>query len=144
MRTSHRQRVARTLLVGLLAGALSGALVGAVAGQSTAAEPGAREARDPVISRDVVFTLTNTNAASRPIGATDAANPRFYNDPKGTAAAAQRGNPNGHVVRFADDNADAAAMLAMLLETAGHQVTVEHDARDALARAPAARRPCGG
>jgi secreted PhoX family phosphatase len=58
---------------------------------------------------EVYVTLTNTNAASRPIGATDAANPRFYNDPKGTAAAAQRGNPNGHVVRFADDNADAAS-----------------------------------
>jgi CheY-like chemotaxis protein len=34
-----------------------------------------------------------------------------------------------------DDNADAAAMLAMLLEAAGHHVSVEHDARLALARA---------
>jgi secreted PhoX family phosphatase len=58
---------------------------------------------------EVYITLTNTNAASRPITATDAANPRFYNDPKGTAATAQRGNPNGHIVRFADDNADPAA-----------------------------------
>jgi secreted PhoX family phosphatase len=58
---------------------------------------------------EVYVTLTNTNAASRPVTATDAANPRFYNDPKGTAATAQRGNPNGHVVRFADDGADPAA-----------------------------------
>jgi PAS domain S-box-containing protein len=34
-----------------------------------------------------------------------------------------------------DDNVDAAAMLAMLLEAAGHRVMVEHDARRALARA---------
>jgi CheY-like chemotaxis protein len=33
-----------------------------------------------------------------------------------------------------DDNVDAAAMLAMLLEASGHQVSVEHDARRALAR----------
>lgn len=59
---------------------------------------------------EVYVTLTNTNAASRPITATDAANPRFYNDPKGVAATAQTGNPNGHVVRFADDGADPAAL----------------------------------
>jgi CheY-like chemotaxis protein len=34
-----------------------------------------------------------------------------------------------------DDNADAAAMLAMLLEASGHQVIVEHASRSALARA---------
>jgi secreted PhoX family phosphatase len=59
---------------------------------------------------EVYITLTNTNAASRPITATDAANPRFYNDPKGAAATPQTGNPNGHIVRFADDNADPAAL----------------------------------
>ncbi|WP_076998904.1 PhoX family phosphatase, partial [Variovorax sp. KK3] len=59
---------------------------------------------------EVYVTLTNTNAASRPITATDAANPRFYNDPKGAAATAQTGNPNGHIVRFADDNANPAAL----------------------------------
>jgi secreted PhoX family phosphatase len=59
---------------------------------------------------EVYVTLTNTNAASRPLGKTDAANPRFYNDPKGTGATAQKGNPNGHIVRFADDNADPAAL----------------------------------
>jgi secreted PhoX family phosphatase len=59
---------------------------------------------------EVYVTLTNTNGASRPITATDAANPRYYNDPKGAAATAQTGNPNGHVVRFADDNGDPAAL----------------------------------
>lgn len=34
-----------------------------------------------------------------------------------------------------DDNADAAAMLGMLLEASGHQVVVEHGSRQALARA---------
>ncbi|MBD8532514.1 MULTISPECIES: PAS domain-containing protein [unclassified Massilia] len=38
-------------------------------------------------------------------------------------------------VLIADDNADAGAMLAALLETAGHAVTVVHDGRAALARA---------
>ncbi len=51
---------------------------------------------------DVYVTLTNTNAASRNINQTDAANPRFYNDPKGSAQTAQTGNPNGHIVRFAE------------------------------------------
>ena len=58
---------------------------------------------------EVYVTLTNTNASSRPITATDAANPRFYNDPKGPAQTAQTGNPNGHIIRFADDGADPAA-----------------------------------
>ncbi|WP_169331312.1 hybrid sensor histidine kinase/response regulator [Massilia timonae] len=40
-------------------------------------------------------------------------------------------------IMVVDDNVDAAAMLAMLLEASGHQVTVEHDARRALARAKA-------
>lgn len=34
-----------------------------------------------------------------------------------------------------DDNADAASMLAMFLEAAGHEVIVEHDSRQALERA---------
>ena len=59
---------------------------------------------------DVYVTLTNTNAASRPITATDGANPRYYNDPKGVSATAQTGNPNGHIVRFADDGANPAAL----------------------------------
>jgi len=57
---------------------------------------------------EIYVTLTNTNAASRPVTATDAANPRFYNDVT-TSGAAQRGNPNGHIIRFAENGADAAA-----------------------------------
>lgn len=40
-------------------------------------------------------------------------------------------------VLVVDDNVDAAAMLAMLLEALGHEVSVEHDARRALAKAAA-------
>jgi PAS domain S-box-containing protein len=40
-------------------------------------------------------------------------------------------------IMVVDDNVDAAAMLAMLLEAAGHRVVVEHSARRALARADA-------
>jgi PAS domain S-box-containing protein len=38
-------------------------------------------------------------------------------------------------VLVVDDNADAALMLGMFLESAGHQVAVEHNARRALVRA---------
>jgi secreted PhoX family phosphatase len=58
---------------------------------------------------EVYFTLTNTNAASRPIDKLDPANPRFYNDPKGAAATAQKGNPNGHIIRMAPANSDHTA-----------------------------------
>jgi CheY-like chemotaxis protein len=37
-------------------------------------------------------------------------------------------------VMVVDDNVDAAAMLAMLLEASGHQVVVEHGSRQALKR----------
>ena len=57
---------------------------------------------------EVYFTLTNTNAASRPIGGVDAANPRFYNDRK-TTGQDQRGNPNGHIIRFAEAGGDVGA-----------------------------------
>lgn len=50
------------------------------------------------VTGEVYLTLTNTNAASRPLNATDAANPRHYNDPKG--ATNQFGNPNGHIIRL--------------------------------------------
>jgi len=40
-------------------------------------------------------------------------------------------------VMVVDDNVDAAAMLAMLLEVAGHRVAVEHDPLRALARSRA-------
>jgi secreted PhoX family phosphatase len=50
---------------------------------------------------EAYVSLTNTNATVRPIAATDAANPRFYADPAGTTA--QRGNPNGHILRVRED-----------------------------------------
>jgi secreted PhoX family phosphatase len=50
-------------------------------------------------------TLTNNNAAGRPLAGTNAANPRSYNNPAGAAA----GNPNGHIVRFADTGGEPAA-----------------------------------
>ena len=56
---------------------------------------------------EVYMTLTNNNSTQRTLASTDAANPRFYNDPKGTTA--QRGNPNGHIIRWAENNADPAA-----------------------------------
>ena len=47
----------------------------------------------------VYMTLTNNNASKRSLEATDAANPRHYND-KRTDGKAQRGNPNGHIIRW--------------------------------------------
>ncbi|MDP3405313.1 MAG: PhoX family phosphatase [Brevundimonas sp.] len=60
---------------------------------------------------EVYLTLTNGNATSRPIDGTDAANPRHYNDPRGPEETAQRGNPNGHILRLreAGDTAVAGA-----------------------------------
>jgi hypothetical protein len=54
------------------------------------------------------MTLTNNNAASRPISNLDAANPRFYNDKK-TTGQDQWGNPNGHIIRFAETSGDVRA-----------------------------------
>jgi hypothetical protein len=53
---------------------------------------------DPVTGA-VYMTLTNNNATLRTLAATDAANPRHYNDPR-TTGTAQRGNPNGHIIRW--------------------------------------------
>lgn len=58
---------------------------------------------------EVYFTLTNNAAAQRPITAVDAANPRFYNDKRITGAD-QKGNPNGHIIRFAEDGGFADAL----------------------------------
>ncbi|MBI1892007.1 MAG: PhoX family phosphatase [Burkholderiales bacterium] len=58
---------------------------------------------------EVYMTLTNNNSSNRTISNLDAANPRFYNDPKGTAQTAQRGNPNGHIVRWAEAGGNVAA-----------------------------------
>jgi secreted PhoX family phosphatase len=57
---------------------------------------------------EIYFTLTNNNAASRAVASVDAANPRFYNDPKGSAGTAQKGNPNGHIIRLAESSEDHA------------------------------------
>lgn len=58
---------------------------------------------------EVYMTLTNNNTANRPLGATDAANPRFYNDAR-TNGTAQRGNPNGHIIRWREAGDDPGAV----------------------------------
>lgn len=52
---------------------------------------------DPVTGA-VYMTLANSNAASRTLASTDAANPRHYNDVMGTSTK-QFGNPSGHIIR---------------------------------------------
>jgi hypothetical protein len=47
----------------------------------------------------VYMTLTNNNATLRTLASTNATNPRHYNDPR-TDGTAQRGNPNGHIIRW--------------------------------------------
>jgi CheY-like chemotaxis protein len=47
--------------------------------------------------------------------------------------------PRALRILVVDDNADAADMLAMLLEAAGHRVSVEHEPQRALERARAER-----
>jgi secreted PhoX family phosphatase len=63
------------------------------------------------VNGEIYLTLTNSNAASRPLNGTDAANPRHYNDPRGATNAAQLGNPNGHIIRLREngDNGTATA-----------------------------------
>jgi secreted PhoX family phosphatase len=53
----------------------------------------------------VYLTLTNNNASVRSLAATDAPNPRHYNDPKGSTA--QYGNPNGHIIRWLEPSPEA-------------------------------------
>ena len=62
---------------------------------------------DPVTGA-VYMTLTNNNATLRTLAATDAANPRHYND-KRSDGTDQRGNPNGHIIRWLEDAGDPAA-----------------------------------
>lgn len=59
------------------------------------------------VTGEIYLTLTNNNASLRPLNGTDAANPRHYNDPKGTRA--QYGNPNGHIIRLRENGDDNAA-----------------------------------
>jgi len=58
----------------------------------------------------VYMTLTNNNSTLRTLANADAANPRFYNDPR-TTGTAQRGNPNGHIIRWVEVSANPAATL---------------------------------
>jgi len=60
------------------------------------------------VTGEVYFTLTNNS--QRTLATTDAANPRYYSDIKGSATVAQTGNVNGHIIRVADLNGDAAAL----------------------------------
>jgi uncharacterized protein len=62
------------------------------------------------VNGEVYLTLTNNNAALRPLAGTDAANPRHYNDPRGAANTAQRGNPNGHIIRLRETGDNATAL----------------------------------
>jgi hypothetical protein len=56
---------------------------------------------------EVYLTLTNNNAAGRPVTGTDAANPRSYVEPVGSGTFA--GNPNGHIIRLREaDNLPTA------------------------------------
>jgi len=59
------------------------------------------------VTGEIYLTLTNNSAALRPLNGTDAANPRHYNDPKGTTN--QFGNPNGHIIRLRENADDPAA-----------------------------------
>jgi secreted PhoX family phosphatase len=61
------------------------------------------------LNGEVYLTLTNNAAAQRPIAAVDAANPRFYNDRR-TTGQDQRGNPNGHIIRWVEGGGYADAL----------------------------------
>lgn len=63
------------------------------------------------VTGEMYLTLTNNNAAGRPLAGTDAANPRHYVAPVGTGTSA--GNSNGHIIRLREggDNPAATAFL---------------------------------
>lgn len=56
----------------------------------------------------VYMTMTNSNATSRTLASTNASNPRHYNDAR-TNGTAQRGNPNGHIIRWLESEPAALA-----------------------------------
>lgn len=56
---------------------------------------------------EIYLTLTNNNAAGRPLTGTDAANPRSYIEPVGTGTTV--GNPNGHIIRLRETGDRASA-----------------------------------
>jgi secreted PhoX family phosphatase len=71
------------------------------------------------LNGEIYLTLTNNNAAGRPINGTDAANPRHYTDPKlrpgfqdldpNAQYNQQYGNPNGHIIRLRENGDNNAA-----------------------------------
>jgi PAS domain S-box-containing protein len=66
---------------------------------------------------------------------------RLVREQPGAAAAATSNQQDGGGplrIMVVDDNVDAASILAMLLEGSGHEVLVEHGAREALARSKSA------
>ncbi|MFL6716203.1 MAG: ATP-binding protein, partial [Burkholderiaceae bacterium] len=63
---------------------------------------------------------------------------RLQENPRGerqSGDGGQRIRTHSLRIMVVDDNVDAAEMLAMLLEGAGHEIWLEHNARGALARA---------
>ena len=56
---------------------------------------------------EIYFALTNNNASNRTPTKVNAANPRAYMDVDGKKGA---GNPNGHIIRFKEDDQSASAM----------------------------------
>jgi len=54
--------------------------------------------------------LTNNNSTLRTLAATDAANPRHYNDAR-TNGTAQRGNPNGHIIRWKEASPESLSLI---------------------------------
>ena len=57
----------------------------------------------------VYITLTNSNSTSRTLASTNASNPRHYNDAR-TTGTAQRGNPNGHIIRWIESEPSAMTL----------------------------------
>jgi signal transduction histidine kinase/ActR/RegA family two-component response regulator len=87
---------------------------------------GSVNARSEGLGQGSEFSICLPAAARTPAAAHDA----------GAANDAYVAPDNGNLrVLVVDDNADAAQMLAALLEVQGHAVSVEYDARGALARA---------
>ncbi len=58
---------------------------------------------------NVYMTLTNNNSTLRSVALTDAANPRSYTSSTITGTV-QRGNPNGHIIRWAEVQGNNAAV----------------------------------
>jgi uncharacterized protein len=56
---------------------------------------------------EIYFALTNNSAALRTPNTADSANPRSYNDADGKTGS---GNPNGHIIRFKEQDNLATAM----------------------------------